>query len=58
MDQFQRIDALLELEVFIRKLGLVVGLAQLLLDHLLSASGKRRKVRTVGKTNLKAERCQ
>lgn len=53
MDQFQRIDALLELEVLIGELGLVVGLAQLLPDHLLRASGKRREVRTVGHSNLR-----
>lgn len=53
MDQFQRIDALLELEVLIGELGLVVGLAQLLPDHLLRAGGKRREVRTVGHSNLR-----
>lgn len=48
MDQFQRIDALLELEVFIRELGLVFNLTQLLLDQLLGTCGKRRKVRAIG----------
>lgn len=53
MDQFQRIDALLELEVLIGELGLVIGLAQLLPDHLLRACGKRREIRTVGQSKLR-----
>lgn len=43
MDKLQRIDALLELDVLIGELGLILGLAQLLLDHLLGALRKRRE---------------
>lgn len=55
MDQFQRIDALLELDVFIGKLGLVLGLAQLLLDHLLGTLRKRREARTVRQKTTRQE---
>lgn len=47
MNEFQGIDTLLELEVLIWKLGLVIGLAQLLPDHLLRASSEGREIRTV-----------
>lgn len=47
MYQLQRIDALLELDVFIRELGLVFYLTQLLLDHLLRARSKGAEARTV-----------
>lgn len=43
MDELERIDALLELDVLIRELGFVVGLTQLLLDHLLGALRERRE---------------
>lgn len=46
VDKLERIDALLELDVFIGELGFVVGLAQLLLDHLLGTLRKRREART------------
>lgn len=55
MDKLQRIDALLELDVFIGKLGLVLGLAQLLLDHLLGTLRKRREARTVRQKTTRQE---
>ena len=45
MNKLQRINALLELDVFIGELGSIVGLAQLLLDHLLGTLRERREVR-------------
>lgn len=45
MNQLERIDALLKLDVFIGELGLVLSLTKLLLDHLLGALRKRREVR-------------
>jgi hypothetical protein len=45
--ELQRIDTLLELDVFIRELGLLIGLAQLLLDQLLCALGKGREIRAI-----------
>lgn len=53
VNQLQRIDALLELEVLIRELGFVIGLAQLLLEHLLGACGKWREIRTIRQSNTK-----
>lgn len=47
MDQLQRINAFLKLDVFIRELGLVFDLPKLLLDHLLGALRKRREVRAI-----------
>lgn len=55
VDKLERIDALLKLDVFIGELGLVVGLAQLLLDHLLSTLRKRREVRTVRQKTTRQE---
>lgn len=55
MDKLERIDALLELDVFIGELGLVVGLAQLLLDHLLGTLRKRREARTVRQKTTRQE---
>lgn len=43
VDELQRVDALLEFDVLIGELGLVFGLTQLLLDHLLGALRKRRE---------------
>lgn len=43
VDKLERIDALLKLYVLIRELGLIFGLTELLLDHLLGALRKRRK---------------
>lgn len=43
VDKLQRIDALLELDVLIGELGLIFGLTELLLDHLLGALRKRRE---------------
>ena len=43
MDKLQRIDALFELDILIGELGLVFGLAQLLLDQLLGALCERRE---------------
>lgn len=43
MDKLERIDALLELDVLIRKLGFFLDLAQLLLDHLLGTLRERRE---------------
>lgn len=48
MYQLQRIHALLELDVFVRELGLVFSLTQLLLDQLLCARSKGGEARTVG----------
>ena len=45
VNQLERIDALLELDVLIGELGLVLSLTKLLLDHLLGALRKRREVR-------------
>lgn len=47
MNQLERIDALLKLDVLIGELGSVFGLTQLLLDKLLGALRERREVRTV-----------
>jgi hypothetical protein len=47
VDKLERIDALLELDVFIGELGLVLDLAQLLFNQLLGALRKRCKARTV-----------
>lgn len=55
MDKLERIDALLELDVFIGELGLVLGLAKLLLDHLLGTLRKRREARTVRQKTTKQE---
>lgn len=46
MNQLQRINALLELDVLVGKLSLVLNLAKLLLEHLLRARSKGREVRT------------
>lgn len=43
----QSIDTLFELEIVVRKLGLFIRLAQLLLDELLSARRKRRELRAI-----------
>lgn len=40
MDQFQRIDTLLKLDIFLGELCLVFDLAKLLLEHLLRAGSK------------------
>lgn len=45
VDKLQRIDTLLEFDVFIGELGLVFGLSQLLLDQLLGTLRKRCEVR-------------
>ena len=55
MDKLERINALLELDVFIGELGLVVGLTQLLLDHLLGTLRKRREVRTARQKTTRQE---
>lgn len=55
VDKLERIDALLKLDVFIGELGFVIGLAQLLLDHLLSTLRKRREVRTVRQKTTRQE---
>lgn len=47
MNQLERIDALLKLDVLIGELGSVFGLAQLLLDELLGALREGREVRTI-----------
>lgn len=52
MDQLQRINALLELDVFIRELGLVFSLTQLLLDQLLCARSKGGEARAVGEKKV------
>lgn len=51
MNNLERINALLKLNVFIRELSPIFGLTQLLLDQLLSALGKRGEVRTIGEMN-------
>lgn len=51
MDKLERIDALLELDVLIRKLGFFLDLAQLLLDHLLGALRERREASTISERN-------
>lgn len=55
MDKLERIDALLELDVFIGELGLVFGLTKLFLDHLLGTLRKRREARTVRQKTTKQE---
>lgn len=47
VNQLERIDALLKLDVLIGELGSVFGLAQLLLDELLGALREGREVRTI-----------
>lgn len=47
MDKLERIDALLELDVLIRELGLIFNLSQLLLDHLLGTLRKWREARAI-----------
>lgn len=51
VDDLERIDALLELDVLIRQLGSVFGLTQLFLDHLLGALRERREASATGKGN-------
>lgn len=46
MNQFQRINTLLEFDVLVGELSLVLNLAKLLLEHLLRARSKGREVRT------------
>ena len=53
MHQFQGIDSLLELEVLIWELGFVIGLAQLLPNHLLRAGSEGREIRTIQMNNSK-----
>lgn len=47
VDQLERINALLELDVLVGELSLVVNLTQLLLDHLLGALRKGREAGAV-----------
>lgn len=47
VDNLQGIHPLLQLDVLIGKLSPVVGLAELLLDHLLSARSKGREARAI-----------
>lgn len=47
MDKLERIDALLELNVLIRELGLIFNLAQLFLDQLLGTLRKWREARAI-----------
>lgn len=51
MDQFQRIDTLLKLDIFLGELCLVLYLAKLLLEHLLRAGSEGREVDTISKRN-------
>lgn len=51
MNELERIDAFLELDVLIGELGLVFGLAQLLLDHLLGALRERREASATRERN-------
>lgn len=47
MNELERIDALLELDVLIGELGFVFGLAQLFLDHLLGALREGREASAI-----------
>ena len=51
VNQFQSIHALLKLNILIRQLSLVLYLAKLLLQHLLRAGSKRRKIGTSSQRN-------
>jgi hypothetical protein len=55
VDKLERIDALFKLDVFIGELGLVIGLSQLLLDHLLGTLRERREARTVRQKTTRQE---
>lgn len=52
VNQFQRIHPLLKLNVLIRQLSLILYLAKLLLQQLLRAGSKRRKVGTSSQRNV------
>lgn len=51
MNDLERINALLKLNVFIRELGPIFGLTQLLLDQLLGALREGSEVRTICEMN-------
>lgn len=55
MHKLERIDALLEFDVFIGELGFVFSLAQLLLDQLLSALRERREASARNKKTRRSQ---